>query len=277
MSDENKSDGTLTLTASSVHDEIVNYSFTHPNDFGVQTDGRHRIPMKKLMKLFEIKKKSPLERQGNFRSIVNDICDLEVIDGLGKVLTLKENENKHNNDNNESEEPVEDYGYGDAAPTIQEEEQQEEREPRFRPPVATASGAMSIATADSFGVYDDGEDSKQEPTRRQGYRRRGSVTRYSIVAQDAVVDEYKQHEDVINQFRSDALKIDKSMKTLGINKNNDDDGASMHSGTSGKSGNTTTSTRNTRKGRQQKKPAAADAEGKGVKKFFRRGRFSLAF
>lgn len=269
----------IILIASNVKDEVLHYSHTHPNDFGVfGGDGRDRIPMKKLMKLFEIKKKSSQERQNLFRSIVNDICDLELIEGVGKVLVLKElleedeeEEEEEEESESEEEEEPEDYGYGDAPPTVQDIDivEKEKRETRFRPPAQT----MSSATADAFGVYTEGScnDNNNEeaaPTvRRQGYRRRGSVTRYSIVAQDAVVDEYKKHEDVINQFRSDSKKIGKSLRSLNINDN--DDSGSAYSGTSGKSGNS--------RGRQQQQQPELDANGNSVSRFFRRGRFSLAF
>jgi len=89
MADE----GSLKLTADTLRDEIINYSQQHPNDFGMP-DGRDRIPMKKLMKLFEIKKKSSMERQNLFREIVNDICDLEMFEEMGKVLVLRDNDDR---------------------------------------------------------------------------------------------------------------------------------------------------------------------------------------
>lgn len=61
MADE----GSLRLTAEAVRDEIENYSQTHPNDFGV-ADGKSRIPMKKLMKIFEIKKKIKSRKAKSF-------------------------------------------------------------------------------------------------------------------------------------------------------------------------------------------------------------------
>ena len=55
---------------------------------------------------------------------------------------------------------------------------------------------MSTATAESYGSYDG------EGERKPSYRRRNSVTRYSIVAQNQVVEEFQAHADIINQFRA---------------------------------------------------------------------------
>ena len=92
---------------------------------------------------------------------------------------------------------VADLGYGDGTPTV------------------ITPDRMSVATADSTGHYED-DATTGETVRRKGYKRRGSVTRYSIVAQDAVLDEYHKHEDVINQFRRDSLKLEQSMKQMSL-------------------------------------------------------------
>lgn len=200
-------DGTLTLTEQAVRYQIEAYSQHHPNEFGLAAgqDQRERIPMKKLMKLFEVKKKSTQERQDLFRHIVNEICELELNDEVGKVLVLrddlpaKEYTNDDDNDDNdeEGEMNVADLGYGDGTPTV------------------ITPDRMSVATADSTGHYED-DATTGETVRRKGYKRRGSVTRYSIVAQDAVLDEYHKHEDVINQFRRDSLKLEHSMKQMSL-------------------------------------------------------------
>lgn len=277
----------LHLTEDSVLDEIYNYFEQHPNDFGT-SDGRERIPMKKLMKLFAIKKKSPLEKQNLFRTIVNGLCDLELIDGIGKVLVLKSDGNS-------------DLGYGDAAPTVSHSHNRTsrsasinstgsgsnipQRSARFLPPgnstsssnlsVATESGVFSTTTSPNpnNGNGNNGGEQQNE-CRRIGYRRRGSVTRYSIVAQDAVLDEYKKHEEMIQQFRRQSLEIGQSMRNLSLGLGNDEPATSTAS---------TTSTI-PRSSRHKPKPTAGggggdagDAEGGAVKRFFRRGRFSLAF
>jgi hypothetical protein len=200
--------------------EVENYSREHGNDFGL-SDGRDRIPMKKLMKLFEIKKKTAPEKQNLFRQIVNDHCDLEMMEGFGKVLVLKQNvEGYHDESSNSDDEP--DYGYGNGDPTMADTVPELKkadsdgdlgssmRTGRFKPPQASASGGLSVATVESVGVYDRNNGN----TRRTGYRRRGSVTRYSIVGHEQVVNEYKKHEDVINQFRRDSLKLEHSIRNL---------------------------------------------------------------
>lgn len=57
----------------------------------------------------------------------------------------------------------------------------------------------SAATAESYGDYGDDPDPQQP--RRQRYRRRGSVTKYSLDAQETVQKEYEQNDHIINQFR----------------------------------------------------------------------------
>jgi len=165
-------DGDIRLTEDAVREEIDNYSQQHPNDFGTN-DGRSRIPMKKLMKIFQIKKKSSMERQNLFRGIVNEICELEMMEEIGKVLILKEATSGGGVD----------LGYGEAAPTIQSaaasaKEIQQQRQSRFAPPTRTESGHLSVATTEGIGVVEQDPKTKGE---RKGYKRRGSVTRYSIV------------------------------------------------------------------------------------------------
>jgi hypothetical protein len=60
-----------------------------------------------------------------------------------------------------------------------------------------AESTHSVATAESYGEY--GEDTEQP--RRQRYRRRGSVTKYSVDGQEEVKKEHEQHQNVINQYR----------------------------------------------------------------------------
>mmetsp|Transcript_31440 Transcript_31440/g.65968 ORF Transcript_31440/g.65968 Transcript_31440/m.65968 type:complete len:327 (+) Transcript_31440:2530-3510(+) len=279
----NDNDDDKTPTHRKVLVETCNYSLQHPNDFGIP-DGRDRIPMKKLMKLFGIKKKSPPETQNLFRAIVNDLCDLEFIEGIGKVLVLKEDidtETAYPSDGDGGE-PTKDYGYGEAAPSVaaaaeaagaREPPSPRERrreapvdrtvpmpptvsptsslrdEARFRPPTKTGSGRLSVATADSFGVYED--SSEADPggdapgtvsIRKTGYRRRGSVTRYSIVAMDAVGAEHREHESIIDRFRQDSLKIEHSMKSLHMS--NSFSNTSNHN-SSNSSGNNNSSSGNT--------------------------------
>lgn len=212
----------LVLDARNLRSEIENYSIQHPNDFGVP-DGKERIPMKKLMKMFGIKKKTPPETQNLFRQLVNDHCELEVKEGIGKVLILKRcdtYDDEESTSYGDSDDDQPDYGYGEAAPdtvtALPKSESDDEinkngRGGRFRPPTHSQSGGLSVATADSVGIYDLNNN-----VRRQGYRRRGSVTRYSIVGQEQVVAEYKKHEDVISQFRRDSLKLERSIRNLNL-------------------------------------------------------------
>jgi hypothetical protein len=60
----------------------------------------------------------------------------------------------------------------------------------------------SVATAESYGEY--GEDTEQP--RRQRYRRRGSVTKYSVDGQEEVKKEHEQHQNVINQYRQSSAE-----------------------------------------------------------------------
>jgi hypothetical protein len=63
----------------------------HSNDydFGVG-DGRFRIPMKKLTKIFRIRKTSTTDEQNQFQEIVNEECELEYWQKFGRVLVLKD-------------------------------------------------------------------------------------------------------------------------------------------------------------------------------------------
>ncbi len=78
------------LTPNILRSVIVIYSREHPDDLG--------MPMKKLMKFFAIKKKTPPERRDHFQKLVNQQCLLETSDEIGRVLFLKE-----------SDEPCEDF------------------------------------------------------------------------------------------------------------------------------------------------------------------------
>jgi len=207
----------MELNPRNLRTHIENYSREHGNDFGIP-DGMDRIPMKKLMKLFEIKKKTAPEKQNLFRQIVNDHCDLEVMEGFGKVLILKQHVEGYHNDESSNSDDEPDYGYengdpkmADTVPELKKADSDGDlgsstRTGRFKPPQASASGGLTVATAES--------DRNNGVARRTGYRRRGSVTRYSIVGHDQVVNEYKKHEDVINQFRRDSLKLEHNIRNL---------------------------------------------------------------
>lgn len=267
----------LELNARNLRQEIENYSHEHPNDFGVP-DGKERIPMKKLMKLFEIKKKTAPEKQNLFRQLVNDHCELEVREGIGKVLVLKECEGYESSSYGDSDDDEPDYGYGEAFPDtvaelgtssddgISKSERlvKSERVGRFRPPVHSASGGLSVATADSIGIYDS-----VNGNRRGGYRRRGSVTRYSIVGQEQVVAEYKKHEDVINQFRRDSLRLEDSIRNLNLGSGSNH----SHSGEF----NVPESPRKLTPSPKKVNLTDKTLKERGVKKLLGRNRFSLAF
>lgn len=60
----------------------------------------------------------------------------------------------------------------------------------------------SAATAESYGEYSEADGGGGASPRKNRYRRRGSVTKYSIDAQDTVKQEYDDHANVIDQFRS---------------------------------------------------------------------------
>jgi hypothetical protein len=269
----------LELTARNLRMEIENYSREHPNDFGIP-DGKERIPMKKLMKLFAVKKKTSAEKQNLFRQLVNDHCELEIKEEIGKVLVLIECDDYESSDDeygdsDDDDDDELDYGYGEAAPSdfevglkSESDDERNGRPNRFRAPPHTASGDLSVATAESVGVY----DANNTGVRRTGYRRRGSVTRYSVVGADAVVAEFKKHEDIINQFRRDSLKIEHSIRNLNL-------GNESNLSTSHKS-NTEAFESSSNSSSKKLTPSDAKKGGKrsGVKKLLGRGRgrFSLS-
>jgi hypothetical protein len=248
MADE----GELQLTADAVRYQIESYRKSHPRDLGM-SDGKSRIPLKNLMKLFEIKKKCSKERQNLFRGFVNDLCELEMNDDVGKVLVLREKEDV-------KDVSVENLGYGDAAPEIAVSATKSKRESRLKLPCPSTSGGLSIEIADCAAV-------------RRQYNRRGSVTRYSIVAQNEVVDEYKQHEDIINQFRKDSLKIESSMRNL--NHVNDDQ-VSIKSNSTVESRTSSKQSKGRGK-RRQREHQDVRGDGNAIQRFFRRGRLSIAY
>jgi len=274
----------LELNARNLREEIENYSMEHSNDFGIP-DGKDRIPMKKLMKLFEIKKKTPPEKQNLFRQLVNDLCDLEMKD-IGKVLVLKQDnltEASSSVDYGDSDDDDPDYGYGEAAPDTdtfgdlpgkadsdgEADKAKTNRADRFNPPGKSASGGLSVSTAESVGVYDP-----IQGKRRAGYRRRGSVTRYSIVGHQQVVKEYRKHEDVINQFRRDSLKLEKSIRNLSLSH------ASNHSNPSAAPSPGPGKAEGISFASPERKLTPAEEKKKGVRMRLMskgRSRFSLAF
>mmetsp|Transcript_22471 Transcript_22471/g.55706 ORF Transcript_22471/g.55706 Transcript_22471/m.55706 type:complete len:258 (-) Transcript_22471:422-1195(-) len=252
---------TLELNVRNLRNEISNYSLQHPNDFGVP-DGKERIPMKKLMKMFNIKKKTAPETQNLFRQLVNEHCELEIKEEIGKVLVLIPNDEYDDSTSyGDSDDDELDYGYGEAAPDTvtelvrsesDEQLKSSNRPARFKPPIHSASGGLTVASTDTL-------------ERRTGYRRRGSVTRYSIVGQDQVIAEYKKHEDVINQFRRDSLKLENSIRNMSLNGSNHTNSEAF-SVESPKKQPTPA----------QKKKEKAMKNG-GVRKLLGRSRFSLAF
>jgi len=272
------------LNARNLREEIENYSAEHCNDFGIP-DGKDRIPMKKLMKLFEIKKKTAPEKQNLFRQLVNELCDLEIKEEIGKVLVLKENfteESSSYGDSDDDElddEP--DYGYGEAgndkvaelntkADSDGEADLSKQRTRRFKPPKASASGGLSVCTAESVGLYDG-----DQGIRRTGYRRRGSVTRYSIIGHEQVANEYRKHEDVINQFRRDSLKIENSIRNLSLTN-----GSNHSASNSNSDANTVTKGQEASFGSPKRTLTPAEQKKKGVRLRLMgkgRSRFSLAF
>lgn len=277
----------LDLTARNLRMEIENYSREHPNDFGIP-DGNERIPMKKLMKLFAIKKKSPSDKQNLFRQLVNDHCELEIKEGIGKVLVLVDCDDYESSDDEygDSDDDELDYGYEEAAPSDFEVNLKSEsdgdgeggpnnRPNRFRAPPHTASGGLSVATAESIGVYDKDNGG----ARRTGYRRRGSVTRYSVVGADAVVAEYKKHEEMINQFRRDSMKLEHSIRNLNLGSGSNHSASGKGTNNNSKANFESSSSSisidisnisNSPKELKKRKEGA-------VKKLLRRSRLSLAF
>ena len=49
-----------------------------------------QIPMKRLMKLFDIKKKSSPDRQNKFREVVKELCTMKTDPVGGRMLVLKQ-------------------------------------------------------------------------------------------------------------------------------------------------------------------------------------------
>jgi hypothetical protein len=78
------------------------------------------------------------------------------------------------------------YGYGDASPSINRDTSCNDVQPDY-----------------GYGDGSPEEGSSDEPKRRP--RRRNSVTRYSIVCQDAVKNEFDAHANVIDQFRNGSM------------------------------------------------------------------------
>lgn len=76
-----------------------------------------------------------------------------------------------------------DYGYGDASPDLGYGDG------------APDSAGSSDPNADKSNAPEEGDQPKRT-------RRRNSVTRYSIVAQEEVKTEFQAHADMINQFRN---------------------------------------------------------------------------
>lgn len=218
------------LNARSFREEILKYSAEHPNDFGVP-DGKDRIPMKKLMKLFGIKKQTAPETANRFRDLMNEHCVLEKMDGIGKVLVLKpgihddssDSDDSSSTDSSDCEDDQPDYEYGTAHPSYVdnvldlsskkadsdgEADTVRRTSNRFRPPKASVSGGLiAVSKKDSMGLGDEN---------RPRYRRRGSVTQYNIVGQQQVQEEFKRHEDVIKQFRRDSAKFDNNIRKLSL-------------------------------------------------------------
>ena len=83
-----------------------------------------------------------------------------------------------------------DYGYGDGAPTSSSN---------------SGSNNADLGYEDAqpdYGYGDAAPDGANEEVRKPRTRRRNSVTRYSLVCQDKVVNEFNQHANVIDQFRN---------------------------------------------------------------------------
>lgn len=79
---------------------------------------------------------------------------------------------------------------------------------RRRHPNRTKSADWSVATAESYGDYsgssDDGDSTEGARTarpRRTRYRRRGSVTKYSLDTAETVKHEYEATTRILNQYR----------------------------------------------------------------------------
>ena len=57
---------------------------------------RGRIPMKRLMKIFDVKKKSSQERQQKFKEVVRELCTIETDPIGGRMLVLKQHYSRAN-------------------------------------------------------------------------------------------------------------------------------------------------------------------------------------
>ncbi|KAL3922746.1 MAG: hypothetical protein SGILL_002037 [Bacillariaceae sp.] len=82
-----------------------------------------------------------------------------------------------------------DYGYGDAAPTASR----------------SSNEAVDYGYSDAqtdYGYGDATPDGANDEERKPRTRRRNSVTRYSLVCQDKVVNEFNAHANIIDQFRN---------------------------------------------------------------------------
>ena len=96
-----------------------------------------------------------------------------------------------------------DYGYGDTDKVYNVPlNENDHHEPRGRPAPERRRAPPRSYSTESYGDYDSNED--QPLVRRQRYRRRGSVTKYSIEAQTEVQKTYDEHEQLIEQFRTQA-------------------------------------------------------------------------
>ena len=93
-----------------------------------------------------------------------------------------------------------DYGYGDGAPTPTDY--------GYGDGAPTSSSNSNNAdlgygeAAPDYGYGDATPDGANDEVRKPRTRRRNSVTRYSLVCQDKVVNEFNAHANVIDQFRS---------------------------------------------------------------------------
>jgi hypothetical protein len=140
-----------------------------------------------------------------------------------------------------------DYGYGDATPDVAVGDEygidMNDHDPsspeglvrrrrlcRRRTPGRTSSNESmtSVQTADSYGEYVDDDGGVE---RRQRYRRRGSVTRYSVEQADEVQALRKEHDeyaDVIDRFRTQCHVEEEEEEEGPSIHDDDDDGHYVH-------------------------------------------------
>ena len=88
---------------------------------------------------------------------------------------------------------------------------QPDRRGKFIGNSRTRSAEWSVATVESYGEYgagtddegdnDEGRDGGALPPRRTRYRRRGSVTKYSLETAETVKKEYEETNTILNQYR----------------------------------------------------------------------------